>query len=112
MRALYQTQDSIGRSVIGLAPSDYINIADLVAGTAQTTAVPSNARHVSFSGTGDFWVGYYEDAAATATANSAGTGLELNPGVRTIGNRDGLIVPVLSLVSNYSCKVSLSYYGQ
>lgn len=108
MKSLLQILDANRHPVIGLCPSDYVNAVVLVAGTAQTQAVPAGAKHVMFSSTADFYVNMVGATAATVpgTAVTAGTACVLNPQLRAV---DG--ATVIGIVSPSAAVVTMEYYG-
>lgn len=83
----------------------------LAAGVAETVVVPSEANHVFFSCSADFYVSYSWDGEATVVATSSGdvtdgSASELNPGARCITG-----VTALSLISDAAAVVTMIFYA-
>lgn len=88
-----------------IMPPDYVDSAEL-SGTAVQFTVPTGAKYVSFSSTGDFYALYGTNptAAAPSGTTSDGTASECNPGVRKVED-----VAKISVIGT-SVSVTLAYY--
>ena len=64
----------------------------LAAGVAETYTLPSGCRYVMFSADGDFYARYAGTAAVPTTEVTDGTGAELNPAVRYVGDQTTISV--------------------
>ncbi len=97
--------DAMGRQIAVISRSDSSHAVLLSAGQARTVSVPSGARAVLFSATGDFWT-RFNGAAAVPTANILdGTACELNP----VG-RDVTGVSVIGVAAAAACTINLVFY--
>jgi len=121
INALLGTRDARDGNVIGLTASSWIYAIYLTANTAQTVAVPDNAKHVLFAGSGNFQVMYCQKSttlnqiASAAGINSSykqnneasatGQGAELNPALRTL-----LGIPCIGLIAPAACSVTMAFY--
>lgn len=73
--------------------------------------MPTGCGYVVFSMDADFWVRYGSTGAAvpsTTVATPGSTLAELNPTARNIGST--LQTTGLSIISEYACKGSLSWF--
>ena len=92
--------------------SVYIDSRVLAANTAEAHTVPSNAAsqkatYVIFSSTCDFYADFASTAAVPAADVTDGTGAELNPTARFLGNS----VTTISLITTASsCVVTMMFY--
>lgn len=82
----------------------YVDAAVLAASTKEDMTVPSGARIVVFSSTGDFFANYDADAAVPSDTTD-GTASELNPTTRNIQG-----VTTISLIASATPTVTLTYY--
>ncbi len=104
MQALDQISSYKIKETEGIKPSDTIYSGVLVGGVAQTITAPSGAEYVVFSSDNNIWVNY--DATATLiTGSITSGGGEMNPKIRYIGD-----ITTISLISEKSTRVSLSFY--
>jgi hypothetical protein len=98
--------DANGAASFAIPFCDYIDVRVLVANVAETVTVPSAARLVLFSATGDF----YARIAGTAGVPSAdvidGSGSELNPVLRAVAG-----VASFSVIAPSATTITLSWYA-
>lgn len=101
MNPLFLTEDSAGRTAIGLRQPGSMDYLKLAAHTGVTITVPTNAKHVLFSGNTDFFVRYtstvmtsavYAASSVTASGVCGGTGCDMNPVLRSLVGVTGLSV--------------------
>lgn len=85
--------------------SNYVNAVVLTAGVPKVVTVPSDAHHVVFSATGDFYVRFAAAAAIPVADVTDGTGSMLNPEYRDID-----LVTTFGIVSPTDCTVTFEYY--
>lgn len=85
--------------------SDTINARVLAAGVAEVETVPTGAKCVLLSGTGDFYARHNTAAAVPAADVTDGSASELNPSAHIVEAADtiGIIAPA-------NCVVTLAYY--
>ncbi len=86
--------------------SDYINVAFLAAGTAESFTVPAKASIVLFSSDYNFYLNTRTVAVIPAGDITDGSGPEYNPVARQVSPGD-----TLSLIASIDCRVMLSFYG-
>ena len=106
MRQFIQSYDGNRFNSGVFQPSDYVCALALSAGVAQSMSVPNDAQMVIFSGTGDFWVRYNEDAEVPSASVMDGTASELNPTKRSLSGTTSI-----SVIAEANCKVSLAFFG-
>lgn len=87
-----------------LRAPDYVDAKALAANTAEAFTVPSNARYVVFSATGDFYVSYTTTATVPGDT-SDGTACELNPTIRYIPG-----VTTISVIAPATTILTAAYY--
>lgn len=92
--------------IAALRPSDTIDARVLAGTVAESHTVPTGARFVAFSGTGDFYVRYGNTAAIPAADVTNGTASELNPGVRMIEGH-----ATIGLIAPADCVVTMAFYS-
>jgi hypothetical protein len=103
--ALYPDRN---RNVHGtvIEPSMHVNNYVLVAGDAQTVNIPTGAKWVLFSCTGNFYTNFHGATAAEPSTNATnGAGVELNPTVRYLGSHTSF-----SVVAPANAILTLAYY--
>ena len=86
--------------------SDYIDVAFLAAGTAETFTVPAKAKIVLFSSTSNFYLNTRAAAVIPTGDISNGSGPEYNPCGRLVSPGDSL-----SLIASTDCIVMLAFYS-
>ncbi len=84
--------------------SSHVDARALGINTAETITVPTKARYVLFSSTGDFYVKKNGTAAVPADVSN-GSASELNPTLRSIAD-----VGTLGLISPAACVVTMSWF--
>lgn len=91
--------------------SDTIDVRVLAARVAESHTVPAGAKYVIFScvdsnGTAaSFWADFDGTAAIPSADITDGSGCEVNPAVRYVGN-----VSTISLIAPAACIVTMSFY--
>jgi hypothetical protein len=106
MRKLTVAQDSNAKySLFCIQPSDYVNARVLATGVAEVETVPTEAKKVLFSSTGNFFAKRNSAAAIAVADVDDGTGSVLNPEgwVVTAGDTIGVIAPA-------NCVLTLEYF--
>lgn len=106
MRSLTTVPDAMGEPTDVLVPSDTVYAVILGANTPKIVPVPVGARHVLFSGTGNFWAKLGGSAALPTGDILDGSAPELNPAARELMGSGSI-----GLVSPGPCTVSLAFYG-
>lgn len=100
-----------GRDDFTLVASDVIHARVLDASAVERVAIPSGAKFVNFSATGDFFARFGGSASIGATLPTTditdGTSPELNPASRRIV--DGMTH--IALIASATTTVTLSFYG-
>lgn len=93
-----------------LNPSDYVQAVVLSSGVTQAFDVPTGAGFVAFAFDNDVWVKYGSTGATVPTSSSTlgSSTPELNPTVRNLSSTLGCTG--ISIVSDYACKGSLSWF--
>lgn len=89
---------------IVIYPPKYVNAYVLVANTAQTVTVPTDARVALFSCTRDFYINWQTTAAVPSSNITNGTGPELNPVARDISDYTSF-----SVISSEDCILTIAY---
>ena len=94
------------------ATPDYVQAVSLSSGVGQAFDIPAGMGYVGFSMNADFWAKYGSTAALVpSTSTTAGSSTpELNPTIRDFGSSLGCTG--ISLVSDFACKGSLSWYSK
>lgn len=85
--------------------SDYINVRFLAADTAETETIPTGARIVLFSATGNFYLNTRAAAVIPTGDITDGSGPEYNPIVRLL-----VAGETMSLIAPAACTVMMAYY--
>ncbi len=106
MRSLTTVPDAMGESTDVLVPSDTCLAVVLPANVPKAVPVPAGARHVLFSGTGNFWAKLGGPAVLPVTDMLDGSAPELNP-----AGRELMGCGSIGLVAPGPCVVSLAFYG-
>lgn len=84
----------------------HINNRVLTAATAETETVPAGAGYVIINADLDVWVNFEGTTAVVPSIDiTDGTGIELNPGARLLGESK-----TLSIISAGAAKISFAYY--
>ena len=88
-----------------IEPSSYVNVYSMTIAQVVTVTVPSEAKMVAFSATGNFFVNF-NGLAASGGAKTDGTGDELNPTSRLLNN-----ITTFSIYAPASMTISVAFYG-
>ena len=83
----------------------YINVYVLVANTNKTVTVPAGAKFCIISANSDIWVRVGGAASVPAADITNGTGSELNPAIRYIGDAS-----TIGVISESGAKLSIMFY--
>lgn len=106
---LLQSYSILGDRSYALSWPRYVARRELVADTAETITVPTNASVALFAATADFAVSYNQGGTAFVAGISGdaddGTAAELNPTVRYIAGCTSL-----SVISNAACVLTVAFY--
>lgn len=86
--------------------SDYVNVQQLRSGIPESIILPTDARFVLFSSTGDFFSRIDADASISSSDVTDGSGSELNPTIRSLVG-----ITSLSLVAPKNCTVTMAFYA-
>lgn len=89
-----------------IVQSDYINVAFLAAGAAESFTVPAKAKIVLFSSTSNFYLNTRAAAVIPTGDITDGSGPEYNPIVRQVSPGDAL-----SLIASEACIIMLAFYN-
>lgn len=94
-----------------LTPSNYRQSVVLSSGVGQAFDVPAGAGFVAFAMDQNFWVQYGSTGAVVPSSSSTAgsTNSELNPTARNLSST--LACTGISLISDFACKGSLSWYA-
>lgn len=106
MKQMVQRLDANDNPVFAVDFTDSVNT--VVAGpTAKSVTVPSGAKFVVFSATGDFAADGYKTAVLYTSDRNDGTGSEMNPAIRDCKGIASISV-IAPVASTY---VTLSFYS-
>ena len=86
--------------------SDYVNARSLAAGVAEDTTVPTGAKKVLFSCTGNFYAKVGTGSASVPGDVTNGSAAELNPSAWVVTAGE-----IISVISPVACVITLSYYA-
>lgn len=92
------------KGLFALPPPTYVLARVLGVATAESMTVPTGARYVLFSSSGDFHVSYTTTATVPADTTD-GTACELNPELRDITG-----VTTISVISPAAQLVTAAFY--
>lgn len=106
MKPFLIAADVNGQSSYSIPFSDYVNVQALAAGVAETVNLPSNAKFIIFSSTGDFYARINGTAVIPAGDITDGTGSEINPIIRSLVG-----VTSLSIIAPSGCQVTMAFYS-
>lgn len=99
-------QDIGGSPLIGLNQPKWVDNIVLVANVAKTYTVPTGAKSLLFSATTNFYVSYGGTAAVPSVDVTNGTGVELNPVLRSLDSS----TTAISIISPVACIVAIIAY--
>lgn len=91
--------------------SSHIDVRVLAAGVAESHSVPGDAKYVIFScatssgNAASFWADFNGTAAIPTGDITDGSGCEVNPAVRFVGN-----ITTISVISPTDCIVTMAFY--
>jgi len=95
-----------GHQTFARRPPGYVNTRVLAASTVETAAIPTGARYVIFSASGDFYARPDAAAAIPAADVTDGTASELNPAMWDLSG-----VTDIRLIAGAATVVTLSFYS-
>ena len=93
-------------STFAIKQSDTINNRVLADSVAESDTVPTGAKMVLFSATGNFYCKINDTAAIPGADVTDGSGSEINPSGRVVAAGD-----TISLIAPVACVVTLAYYS-
>ena len=108
MKQLQALKDGFHEVMVPLInPSDYIDMAVLAASVKEDFTVPTDAKMVLFSATGDFYcdIGSAASASIPAADVTDGSAPEINPVARGV-----VAGETISLIAPTSCRVMMAFY--
>lgn len=106
MKKIAQGLDTYSNALVGLNFPAWIDNLILTANTAKTYNIPTGAKFLLFSCTTNFYVAYGGTAVIPSVDVTDGTGVELNPVLRSIDFN----MTTISIISPINCIVTISAY--
>lgn len=106
MKPLISNVDANGNVLEGFGYSNYVDARVLSGTVAEVITVPSGAKKVLFSATGNFYAKFGAAAAIPATDITDGSAPSLNPVLRNI---DG--AATIGIISPADCVVTLDFFA-
>jgi hypothetical protein len=106
LKPFRQVLDGNRTDTMGIVGQGYVMYSVLAANIAEVVTIPSGARIVSFSSTGNFYANLGAAATVPSVDITDGTGSLLNPGVRDV---DG--AATIGLIAPAACTVQMEFFS-
>jgi hypothetical protein len=106
MKPMISSRDGNHNVLDGFGYSNYVDARVLAGTVAEVITVPTGAKKVLFSGTGNYYVRFGAAAAIPAVDVTDGSGSCLNPALREI---DG--AATIGIIAPNDCVVTLEFFA-